>query len=56
MKKDRIAIKDAMGKISSFAGVTGNMKFTPDGDPVKEAVVVQVTKDGEFEFVKSLQP
>ena len=56
LKKDRIAIKDAMGKISSFAGVTGNMKFTPDGDPVKEAVVVQVTKDGEFEFVKSLRP
>ena len=56
LKKDRVAIKDAMGKIKSFAGVTGNMKFTPDGDPIKDAVVVKVTKDGEFEFVKSLQP
>ncbi|MBP5603208.1 MAG: ABC transporter substrate-binding protein, partial [Treponema sp.] len=56
LKKDRVAIKDAMGKIKSFAGVTGNMQFTPDGDPVKEAVVVRVTKEGEFEYVKSLKP
>ena len=45
-----------MGKIKSFAGVTGNMQFTPDGDPIKEAVVVRVTKEGEFEYVKSLKP
>ena len=51
-----IGLGGAMGKIQSFAGVTGNMKFTPDGDPVKDAVVVRVTKEGEFEFVKSLQP
>ena len=56
LKKDRVAIKDAMGKIKSFAGVTGNMQFTPEGDPIKEAVVVRVTKEGEFEYVKSLKP
>ena len=56
LKKDRVAIKDAMGKIQAFSGVTGNMRFTPDGDPVKDAVVVKVTSSGEFEFVKSLQP
>jgi branched-chain amino acid transport system substrate-binding protein len=56
LKKDRTAIKDALGKIQSFPGITGNMKFTPEGDPVKDAVVVRVTKEGEFEFVKSLQP
>ncbi|MCR5612067.1 ABC transporter substrate-binding protein [Treponema sp.] len=56
LKKDRTAIKDALGKIASFPGITGNMKFTPEGDPIKDAVVVCVTKEGEFEFVKSLQP
>ena len=56
LKKDRAAIKDALGKIQSFPGITGNMKFTPEGDPVKDAVIVRVTKEGEFEFVKSLQP
>ena len=56
LKKDRTAIKDALGKIQSFPGITGNMKFTPEGDPLKDAVIVRVTKEGEFEFVKSLQP
>ena len=56
LKKDRVAIKDAMGKIKSFDGITGNMQFTPEGDPLKEAVIVRVTPEGEFEFVKSLKP
>ena len=56
LSKDRVAIKDALGKISSFEGITGNMQFSPDGDPLKDAVVVKVTENGEFEFVKSLQP
>lgn len=56
LKKDRTAVMKALGQIQAFAGVTGNMRFTPDGDPVKDAVVVRVTETGEFEFVKSLQP
>ena len=56
LKKDRTAIKDAMGKISGYEGVTGKMTFTPDGDPIKDAVVVQVSPAGEFTYVKSLQP
>lgn len=56
LKKDRTSVMKALGQIQSFAGVTGNMRFTPDGDPVKDAVVVRVTETGEFEFVKSLQP
>ncbi|WP_178843522.1 ABC transporter substrate-binding protein [uncultured Treponema sp.] len=56
LKKDRTNLMKAMGNIKSFAGVTGNMKFTPDGDPIKDAVVVKVTPEGEFEFVKALQP
>ncbi len=56
LSTDRTNIMKALGQIQSFAGVTGNMQFTPDGDPVKEAVVVKVTDKGEFEYVKSLQP
>jgi len=32
------------------------MTFTLDGDPIKDAVVVQVNSAGEFEFVKTLSP
>lgn len=53
---DRTNIMKALGNIKSFAGVTGKMQFTPEGDPIKEAVVVRVTEQGEFEYVKSLQP
>jgi branched-chain amino acid transport system substrate-binding protein len=56
LKKDREAIKDAMGKIKNYEGVTGKMTFTPDGDPIKDAVVVKISDSGEFTFVKSLQP
>lgn len=53
---DRTAIKDAIASISGYPGITGNMTFTPDGDPIKDAVVVQVNSSGEFEFVKTLSP
>ena len=53
---DRDAIKDALGKIENYDGVTGNMTFTPEGDPIKDAVVVKISPEGEFEFVKSLKP
>ena len=56
LKKDRVAIKDALGKIKNYDGITGKMSFTPEGDPIKDAVVVQVSQDGQFTFVKSLQP
>jgi branched-chain amino acid transport system substrate-binding protein len=56
LKKDRTAIKDAMGKIKDYEGVTGKMTFTPDGDPIKDAVVVKISDAGEFTYVKSLQP
>lgn len=56
LKKDRTTIKDALGKITDYEGLTGKMTFTPDGDPIKEAVVVQVSPKGEFTFVKSLKP
>ncbi len=56
LQKDRHAIKDALGKIKDYDGVTGKMEFTPEGDPIKEAVVVKIAANGDFTFVKSLKP
>jgi branched-chain amino acid transport system substrate-binding protein len=56
LAKDRDNIKDAMAALKNFDGITGKMSFTPDGDPIKEAVVVQVSNAGEFVYVTSLTP
>ena len=56
LEKDRMAVKDALAKIKEFEGITGKMTFTPDGDPVKCAVIVRISEKGEFEFYKSACP
>jgi branched-chain amino acid transport system substrate-binding protein len=56
LKKDRVAIKDALGKIKEFPGITGSMTFTPEGDPIKCAVVVQIDDKGQFSFYQSVCP
>lgn len=56
LKSDRVAVKDALVKIKDFAGITGNMTFTPEGDPIKCAVVVKINEAGEYEFYKSVCP
>jgi branched-chain amino acid transport system substrate-binding protein len=53
---DRDAIKDAIASIKDYEGITGNMTFTADGDPIKDAVVVRISEQGEFVYVTSLQP
>jgi len=45
-----------MKEIKSFAGITGNMKFDDQGDPIKCAVVVQISQTGTFEFKQSVCP
>jgi branched-chain amino acid transport system substrate-binding protein len=45
-KIDRQALRDALAKIPSFEGVTGNMQFKEgSGDPIKSAVILQVKGD-----------
>ncbi len=45
-KVDRQAVRDALAKIPSYEGVTGNMQFQEgSGDPIKSAVILQI-KDG----------
>ncbi|MGD9503813.1 MAG: ABC transporter substrate-binding protein [Syntrophobacteraceae bacterium] len=54
--KDREAIKDQLAKIKDYEGITGKMSFTPEGDPIKCAVIVKISDKGEFEFFKSVCP
>lgn len=56
LKKDRKAIRKAMSEIPTFAGITGNMKFDEQGDPVKCAVVVKISDEGTFQFTESVCP
>ncbi len=56
IKADRTKVKDALAKVADFPGITGGMTFTPEGDPKKCAVIVQINQDGEFEFHKSVCP
>lgn len=56
LRADRTAVKDAIASLTDYKGITGTMTFTPEGDPIKDAVVVQVNEAGEFEFVKTLSP
>ncbi len=56
IKKDRQCVRDAMAKIKEFEGITGKMTFTEDGDPIKCAVIVKISDQGEFEFYKSVCP
>jgi branched-chain amino acid transport system substrate-binding protein len=56
IKKDRKAVRDALAKIKNFQGITGDMTFTEEGDPIKCAVIVRISDKGEYEFYKSVCP
>lgn len=56
LKKDRQNIRNAMATIKEFEGITGNMTFTEEGDPIKCAVIVRISNTGEFEFYRSVCP
>lgn len=56
IKEDRRAVRDAMAKIKNFKGITGDMTFTEEGDPIKCAVIVKISDKGEYEFYKSVCP
>lgn len=53
---DRKCVRDAMAKIKDFHGITGDMTFTEEGDPIKCAVIVQITDEGKFAFYESACP
>jgi len=56
LKKDRDNVRVAMSRVKKFQGITGEMTFTEEGDPVKCAVIVRISDEGQFEFYKSVCP
>jgi branched-chain amino acid transport system substrate-binding protein len=53
--RDRQKVRDALANIPEFDGVTGTMKFSGTGDPIKSAVILQI-KDGRFAYFTSVSP
>ena len=53
---DRKCVRDALAQIKNFQGITGEMTFTDQGDPIKCAVIVKISDAGEFEFYKQACP
>ncbi len=56
IEKDRECVREAMANIKKFPGITGEMTFTEEGDPIKCAVIVRISDKGEYEFYKSVCP
>jgi branched-chain amino acid transport system substrate-binding protein len=56
LQQNRDAIKNAIAALKNYDGITGKMNFNTEGDPEKDAVVVQVSNTGEFVYVTSLKP
>ncbi len=56
-KIDRKAVRDSLLAVPAHDGVTGALRFTPEGagDPVKSAVILQI-KDGKFTWVANAAP
>ncbi|MCL4863832.1 MAG: ABC transporter substrate-binding protein, partial [Caldilineaceae bacterium] len=55
LANDRACVRDGMADISDFAGITGEMTFNDQGDPVKCAMIVQIQGD-EVVFYDSVCP
>ncbi|MDR0882973.1 MAG: ABC transporter substrate-binding protein [Candidatus Adiutrix sp.] len=53
---ERKLIRDNIANIKNFKGITGDMRFDDQGDPIKCAVVVKIDDQGEFTFVESVCP
>jgi branched-chain amino acid transport system substrate-binding protein len=56
LAEDRKCVRDALAGIKDFDGITGEMTFTEQGDPIKCAVIVRISDAGEFEFYKQACP
>jgi branched-chain amino acid transport system substrate-binding protein len=55
LEDDRLCVREALGKIKNFAGITGDMTFDANGDPEKCAVIVKI-EGGKFTFYKQACP
>jgi branched-chain amino acid transport system substrate-binding protein len=55
-RKMRKAIRDNLAAVEEFKGITGNMRFNEEGDPIKCAVIVEIDQKGDFTFKESVCP
>ena len=55
-RKMRKAVREGLAAIKSFDGITGSSKFDEQGDPIKCAVIVKISDEGEFVFEESVCP
>jgi len=55
-RKMRKAIRDNLAAVKEFKGITGNMRFDAQGDPIKCAVIVEIDQKGDFTFKESVCP
>ena len=55
-RKMRQLIRDGLANIKSFDGITGKSRFDEQGDPIKCAVIVKISDQGEFVFEQSVCP
>jgi branched-chain amino acid transport system substrate-binding protein len=55
-RKMRKLIRENLASVKDFKGITGDMRFDAQGDPIKCAVVVLIDDGGEFTFKESVCP
>lgn len=56
IEADRACVKDALAGIENFEGVTGTMTFTPEGDPIKCALIISIGDNGELSVYEQTCP
>ncbi len=52
---DKKAIRDAVAATKGFKGVTGSISYAGSGDPVKSAVMIQIT-GGKYKYAGTVNP
>jgi len=52
---ERMKIRDALANTRSFPGVTGEITFDANGDPLKSAVIMTI-ENGKRRYLKTLGP
>ncbi|MDR1709067.1 MAG: ABC transporter substrate-binding protein [Candidatus Accumulibacter sp.] len=55
-RKMRKTIRDNLATVKEFKGITGDMRFDAQGDPIKCAVIVAIDQKGDFTFKESVCP
>jgi branched-chain amino acid transport system substrate-binding protein len=56
VRKTRKLIRENLASVKNFKGITGDMRFDEQGDPVKCAVIVAIDDKGDFTFKESVCP